>query len=102
MTSPEGARPDYCCGVCPPFADGGYDCTCMGNPRCPSGKKAPRVWFNRPQIWWPRWTPIWRSHDEYGRHTLVIGWTFTGQIIIAACECRDPECKLRMLQEMHP
>lgn len=28
-------RPPYCCGVCPPTARGGYDCTCRGNPSCP-------------------------------------------------------------------
>lgn len=27
-------RPTYCCGVCPEMARGGYDCTCLGNPRC--------------------------------------------------------------------
>ena len=27
-------RPSVCCGVCPPIAGGGYDCTCEGNPRC--------------------------------------------------------------------
>ena len=29
-------RPPDCCGVCPPMASGGYDCTCAGNPRCPN------------------------------------------------------------------
>lgn len=29
-------RPSYCCGVCPPTARGGYDCTCRDNPRCPA------------------------------------------------------------------
>lgn len=29
-------RPESCCGVCPEIEGGGYDCTCEGNPRCPS------------------------------------------------------------------
>lgn len=36
------ARPDGCCGVCPPILGGGYDCTCSGNPRCPSVRAAER------------------------------------------------------------
>lgn len=30
------ARPQNCCGVCPPIASGGYDCTCQGNRNCPA------------------------------------------------------------------
>ena len=30
----EEARPDECCGVCPPIKGGGYDCTCKDNSRC--------------------------------------------------------------------
>ena len=33
-------RPDLCCGVCPPTVSGGYDCTCMDNPRCPKHLEA--------------------------------------------------------------
>lgn len=39
-----GARPENCCGVCPPIEGGGYDCTCKRNPRCPvyqNSEKAP-------------------------------------------------------------
>ncbi len=28
-------RPAECCGVCPEILGGGYDCTCLDNPRCP-------------------------------------------------------------------
>lgn len=52
-----------------------------------------RVWFYPPQWWWPQWSPITRGHDEYARYTLVIGWTFTGQIVIATGPCGDPECE---------
>src|SRR5690625_6315249 len=31
-------RPDTCCGVCPPIADGGWDCTCEGMPGCPANE----------------------------------------------------------------
>lgn len=57
-----------------------------------AGLSVRRVWFHRPQIWWPRWTPVWFGHDEFARRTLVIGWTFTGQVIIALSYCGDPEC----------
>ena len=30
-------RPTYCCGKCPPIVGGGYDCTCLDNPRCKKG-----------------------------------------------------------------
>lgn len=52
-----------------------------------------RVWFYRPSWWWPRWTPIFRGHDEYARNTIGFGWTFTGQIIIATGPCGEPECE---------
>lgn len=29
----QGGRPNGCCGVCPPLARGGYDCTCDGTCR---------------------------------------------------------------------
>jgi hypothetical protein len=62
-----------------------------------------RVWFYRPQWWWPTWSPITRGHDEYARLTLVIGWTFTGRIVIATRACGDADCEAhrdRMLTEM--
>lgn len=33
----QGPRPDYCCGRCPGIVGGGYDCTCLDNPRCSVG-----------------------------------------------------------------
>jgi len=45
---------------------------------------------------------VWISHDEYARRVLVIGWTLTGQVIIALGECGDPECiteRDRMIRE---
>ena len=33
-----GPRPDGCCGTCPPILGGGYDCTCVDNPRCDANK----------------------------------------------------------------
>lgn len=29
-------RPSGCCGACPRILNGGYDCTCEHNPRCPN------------------------------------------------------------------
>ena len=33
-------RPGTCCGVCPPIAGGGWDCTCPGLPDCPAAARA--------------------------------------------------------------
>jgi|GEM_PF-5800391 len=35
MSDNRNDRPAGCCGVCPEVGDGGYDCTCASNPRCP-------------------------------------------------------------------
>lgn len=34
-------RPSSCCGVCPPIAGGGWDCTCEGNIRCQTAADRP-------------------------------------------------------------
>ena len=34
-----GPRPDGCCGTCPPIGGGGYDCTCVDNPRCEANQE---------------------------------------------------------------
>jgi hypothetical protein len=55
-----------------------------------------RFWAYRPHLAFDGWrdiSPIGRSHDEYGRWTLVLGWAFTGRIIIALNHCSDPDCR---------
>ena len=52
-----------------------------------------RIWFCRPYFGLPSQWPISRGHDEYARFTLVIGWGFTGQIVIATGPCGDPACE---------
>lgn len=54
-----------------------------------------RVWFYRPQLpWrgWASWRLWWRSSDEYGRRTLVIGPDVTGSMVIAYKVCECPSC----------
>lgn len=57
----------------------------MSVPRV-STKRKPRLWFYKPTIWWYGWrtfVPVWLGGDEWGRRTLVIGWNFIGQLVIA-------------------
>lgn len=45
-----------------------------------------RVWFWRPQWYWHGWRtllPWYVGGDEYGRRTLLLGWTVTGGAIVA-------------------
>lgn len=54
-----------------------------------------RVWFYKPEWYWGGWRrlfPVWTSHDEYSRETLVLGWDITGQVIIATRYCGDADC----------
>lgn len=54
------------------------------------------VWFWRPQWHWFGWMtllPVQPGHDEYGRWTLVLGWTITGRVIIALWKCRSRVCQ---------
>ena len=54
-----------------------------------------RVWFWAPQWHWFGWgalLPFHRGEDEHGRVTLVLGWTVTGRVVVALCECSNPLC----------
>jgi hypothetical protein len=42
-----------------------------------------RVWLYKPDFYFHRWSPFWFGDDEYHWKTLVVGWNFTGQIVIA-------------------
>jgi hypothetical protein len=45
-----------------------------------------RFWFYRPELYWYGWRTLWpidHGGDEWGRWTLVLGWSITGQIVIA-------------------
>lgn len=59
---------------------------------------AGRIWFYKPSLWWHGWRTLLplafggMCGDEYGRRTLVIGWTITGRIIIAVRTCYCGEC----------
>jgi hypothetical protein len=64
--------------------------------------KRGRVWFYRPEWYWDP-APIRRGHDEFARNTIVIGWPFTGRVIIATGYCGDQECvrqRDKMLEEL--
>lgn len=45
-----------------------------------------RVWFWAPEWHWHGWStlsPVHLGGDEYGRRTVVFGWTITGRVIVA-------------------
>lgn len=49
-----------------------------------------RVWFWKPQWhWFGKRTliPFARGGDEWDWHTIVLGWTITGRVIIATRRC---------------
>jgi hypothetical protein len=59
-------------------------------------RRAARIWFYRPELWWRGWKtfiPIQLGHDEYARRTLLLGWTVTGRVVIPLGDCGDPECR---------
>lgn len=50
-----------------------------------------RIWFYRPQWYWWGWktlVPIRRGGDEFDWHTIVLGWSITGEVVIATHKCR--------------
>lgn len=49
-----------------------------------------RIWFWKPQWHWHGWKtliPFFRGGDEYDWHTVCLGWTITGRVIIATRHC---------------
>lgn len=82
-------------------------CPCEGcKHNCGAHEEEPlkrgRAWFYRPYLYWD-WAPIRRGHDEFARNTIVIGWPFTGRIIIALGFCGEQECIVmrdKMLEEL--
>jgi hypothetical protein len=49
-----------------------------------------RVWFWRPEWYWFGWQtllPFYKGGDEWDWHTIVLGWTITGRVIIATRRC---------------
>jgi len=59
-----------------------------------------RVWFYRPQWYWHGWrtlVPFYRGGDEWDWHTVVLGWTVTGRVVIATGRCfQAGRCAERM------
>lgn len=54
-----------------------------------------RVWFYGPQWYWFGWRtllPWYTGSDEYGRLTICLGWSLTGQIVIAYKTCYCEFC----------
>ncbi|KQP63121.1 hypothetical protein [Nocardioides sp. Leaf285] len=49
-----------------------------------------RVWFWKPQWHWWGWrtlVPVFRGGDQHNWHTICLGWTITGRVIIATRPC---------------
>ncbi len=49
-------------------------------------------WFWKPEARILSPFPFMIGHDEYARKTLVIGFPFTGRVIIAYKDCQSEEC----------
>lgn len=63
----------------------------------------PRYWVYKPiHFTWRgasgSLSPIGISHDEYSRKTLVIGWPFTGQLILPYRYCGAYQCYRETLE----
>lgn len=57
--------------------------------------KGSMLWFYRPERYFPSWRgliPFSIGHDGYARRTVVIGWTFSGRIVIALGYCGKQDC----------
>ena len=59
----------------------------------------PRLWAYRPQVGlgWRNLRPMWLGNDQYHRRTLVLGFPWTGELVVALREfdrdgCADGEC----------
>jgi hypothetical protein len=49
-----------------------------------------RVWFWKPSWYWHGWktlVPFFTGGDEFDWHTVCLGWTITGRVIIATRPC---------------
>lgn len=55
-----------------------------------------RIWFWKPDFWlgWDMFKPFFTGGDEFDWHTVVIGFPWTGRIIIATRPCpQTGKCK---------
>ena len=65
------------------------------NRKLEQARSEERFWFYKPEMYWhgiSTLSPIAIGHDDYARHTLMLGWTITGRIIIALGDCGEKEC----------
>jgi hypothetical protein len=49
-------------------------------------ERKPRVWLYHPEWYWHGWSTLWPvryGSDEWGRWTVMLGWTITGRVVIA-------------------
>lgn len=49
-----------------------------------------RIWFWKPELYWfgrKTLLPFGTGGDEFDWHTIVLGWTITGRVIIAVRPC---------------
>ena len=58
-------------------------------------KRIPAVWFYKPELYWRGWRgliPFYLGGDEYNRHTFVLGWSFTGEMVVVYKRCKQGHC----------
>lgn len=41
-----------------------------------------KFWFYKPTLWWTGFLPFSTGSDEWNRKTYVLGYPFTGQLVI--------------------
>jgi len=91
-------RPAGCCGVCPPIAGGGYDCTCEGNPRCSETTTATTATTEDIQTLDARWFERWETEqplaDKYAGY-------YQGRVS-AVAQCREELRRLLATDRTRP
>src|SRR5690625_3239089 len=72
-------RPGTCCGVCPPIAGGGWDCTCEGLPGCPAALADAGVGKSAEAAEWDDLARLAQAAQELtpGEWVAGDGWVYT-------------------------
>lgn len=69
----------------------GVNGTCAATGQVRPDATPPRIWFYRPRLYVGGLSPVRLGGDEWCRRTFVVGYPFTGQVVIPlfiSKECR--------------